>query len=536
LKESTTIRTAARGSRWVGTALAWGAVLLSLHAAATLYRFGSVPNIPVFGDEIVFIDPAIALSRGQGLIAPSFTDSVAGLDKLYAHFPPIYIFLQAAVFRVLGVSGYSLRLLTAVFSITAVIVFLMIVYRLCGYGVIKERTGFFVSCLYALNAPVVIFHRISRMESLIEFLSLLSLYCALRLALGPKDKNSKQAAPERKPQIGLLLGASMFAGLALASHPEAINAILPAIFIVIFSERVKVAHKLGFAALLTILPPVIWIATYRSHWWQAVTQMLFITKEKAPNPSILRFGLNLLKGAGSSEHDLMVFSFFGLTLLVLVCVAAQIVRAAVAHSMADEKLRPIEKALAVAVPITLLSLMFFLPPGIARYQVIYPIYLLLIPLLPPPYTKQAWRPYVTAAVTVLIVGQIVAGILYLAQNRTSPEGSPERYDFVLNCIPATEKIAASPQLWFALQAKDRPFTVLYPGLGGLETWKKTSTNPLDRFDVVLLTDYSKDDLDLYVPLATVGKVEQDAPVGQRVLRVYSRARTFANCGDNRLKH
>src|SRR6185437_8518 len=136
-------------------------------------------------------------------------------------------FLQAAVFRALGVSGYSLRLLTAVFSITAVLVFLMIVYRLCGYGVIKESTGFFLSCLYALNAPVIIFHRISRMESLVELLSLLSLYCALRLALGSNSQSGEPPTPERKSHIGLLLGASLFSGLALATHPEAINAILP---------------------------------------------------------------------------------------------------------------------------------------------------------------------------------------------------------------------------------------------------------------------------------------------------------------------
>jgi 4-amino-4-deoxy-L-arabinose transferase-like glycosyltransferase len=541
LKQRTTIRTAPRGRRRLGTCIAWGAVLLSLNAAATLYRFGAIPTVPVFGDEIVINDPAIALSRGQGLIAPSFTDSVAGIDKLYAHFPPVYIFLQAAVFRVLGVSGYSLRLLTAVFSITAVLVFLLIVYRLCGYGVIKETTGFFVSCLYALSAPVIIFHRISRMESLVELLSLLSLYCALRLALVPKGESGKHAPPERKSEIGLLLGASLFAGLALATHPEAINAILPTIFLVAFAERVKVAKKIGFCALLAVVPPAIWIATYRSHWWQALTQMGFIRREKSPDPSIVRFGLDLLKKAGSNRHELMVFSFFCLTLLVLAGVVAQIVRAIVAHngrpSTSDEKLPVIEKALGVAVPITLLILIFFLPSGIARYQVIYPIYLLLAAVLSVPYGNQvAWRPYVTATAAVLIVGQIGACILYVVQNRTSSEGPQERYDFVLNCIPATEKVAASPQLWFAFETRDRPFTVLYPGLGGLETWRKTSANPFDRFDVVLLSDYSKDDLDLYVPLATSGKVEQDVPIGKRVLRVYSRAGTFAKCGDDRLKH
>lgn len=45
----------------------WGMGLVLLHAFAILYRFGSLPIAPVYGDEIIINDPAIALSRGQGL-------------------------------------------------------------------------------------------------------------------------------------------------------------------------------------------------------------------------------------------------------------------------------------------------------------------------------------------------------------------------------------------------------------------------------------------------------------------------------------
>jgi 4-amino-4-deoxy-L-arabinose transferase-like glycosyltransferase len=513
-----------------------------------LYRFGSIPNIPVFGDEIVINDPAIALSRGQGLIAPSFTDSSSGIDKLYAHFPPVYIYLQAAVFRVLGVSGHSLRLLTTIFSIAAVVAFLLIVYRLCSYGIMKERTGFFVSCLYALSAPVIILHRISRMESLVELLSLVSLYCALKLIFGRMDRlfgrmdrPGERTVPERKTQIWLLLVAAISAGLALASHPEAINAILPAVLIILFAEHVRTSDKFAFAALLVITPAAIWIATYGSQWWAALAQMAYIAKQKAPDPSMPQFGIDLLKKAGSSEHDLMVFLFFSLTLVVLVWALVQVGRAVIARkreaSLADRNLLAIEKALAVAVPVTFVILFFLLPASITRYEVIYPIYLLLIAILPVPYTNRpAVRPYVTAGVALLIVGQFLACILYLAQNRSSAEGPAERYDFVLNCIPDRDKIAASPQLWLALQTRDRPFSLLYPGLDGLENWKRASSDPLGRFDVILLTDYVKDDLTRYAPLSGIGKEQRDIPIGRRVLRVYSRPGIFADCKDSRLAH
>ena len=504
-----------------------------------LYRLGSIPNIPVFGDEIVINDPAIALSRGQGLIAPSFTDSVSGLDKLYAHFPPVYIYLQAAVFRVLGVSGLSLRLLTTVFSVASVVVFLLIAYKLLRDGVVKRRTAFFVGCLYALSAPVIILHRISRMESLIELLSLISLYCALKLTFGSSDDADEQATTKQTRQISPLLVAAIASGAALAAHPEAINAILPPALIILFAVQLRAGLKLAFAALLCITPAAIWIATYGSRWWVALVQMAYIAEEKAPDPSMPQFGMDLLKKARSSQHDLMIFLFFSLTIIVLVWALIQVVRTGIASrkegDLVSDNLRSIHKALAISVPLTFLLLIFFLPASITRYEVIYPIYLLLIAVLPAPYRNSGvLRPYVTAAVALVIVGQFVACIVYLTQNRISQEGPAGRYDFVLDCIPASARVAASPQLWLAFQARDRPFSLLYPELDGLERWKKSSPDPLGRFDVVLLTDYVKDDLERYAPLSAPGKVRRDLPIGRRVLRVYSRPGTFAGCRDDRL--
>jgi hypothetical protein len=75
-----------------------------------LYRYGELPSAPVIGDEVTINDPAIALSRGQGLRAPSFGGSAFGFDLLYAHFPPVYIWTESLVFRGFGVSVFLLRL------------------------------------------------------------------------------------------------------------------------------------------------------------------------------------------------------------------------------------------------------------------------------------------------------------------------------------------------------------------------------------------------------------------------------------------
>src|SRR5215472_16643558 len=58
-----------RERRWIETPrnfLYFCSLLLLLHSASMLYRYGELPSAPVIGDEITINDPAIALSRGQG--------------------------------------------------------------------------------------------------------------------------------------------------------------------------------------------------------------------------------------------------------------------------------------------------------------------------------------------------------------------------------------------------------------------------------------------------------------------------------------
>ena len=505
-----------------------------------LYRLGSIPNIPVFGDEIVINDPAIALSRGQGLIAPSFADSVAGIDKLYAHFPPVYIFLQAAVFRLFGISGHSLRILTTVFSIASVAVFVFIAWRLARYRLINRRTAVFIGCLYALSAPVIILHRISRMESLIELLSLISLFAALELAFPSGLQPTEPTMLTRRHQMLMLVMAALASGIALGAHPEALTAVLPPALIILFARGVPRFGKWTFTILALATPASIWIATYRRFWLVALRQMAFIAKNKAPDPSMPQFGLNLLRKAASSQHDLMVFFFFSLTVVVLAWALLQVIpaarRARIEHSSTDPNFRAVENALALAVPLTFVILLFLLPASITRYEVFYPIYLLVIAVLRAPYTNRGrMRPYVSAVVALLILGQFLACIGYLAENRTSVEGPAERYDFLLACIPESAEVAASPQLWLAFERHHRNFVLLYPGLDGLGNWEKQSADPLHRFDVILLTDFIKDDFDRYAPLSAPGRTEQNVRIGPRFLHVYTRPGVMAGCTDNRLR-
>jgi hypothetical protein len=292
-------------------------------------------------------------------------------------------------------------------------------------------------------------------------------------------------------------------------------------------------QKLISLGLIALVPFGLWLLTYGRKWRIAAHQMFAIAKDKAPDPSIFRYGLSASRNVGSNQHNLMVLFF----LVVCVCVMAVVLfnsiyllwAARVPGERPQHETR-ICAALAVAVPITFAILMFILPATITRYEVIYPIYLAFIAVCPPVQpTSGPFRMWLGTAAGGLIVAEVIACVLYFAQYARPAERWIGRYDFVLNCLPETERVAASPQLWLAFVKRDRPFTVLYVQVDGLDTWKRESPDPLSRFDTILLTDYIDEDLRMYAPLSKPGRVERDIPIATRPLLVYSRGAWLNSC-------
>ena len=80
--------------------------LLALRILACCYAWDRLPLLPTY-DEAIINDPAVAMSRDFGLVA--FSYSGIPIADRYAHFPPLFMFLQAATFRVFGFSALTLR-------------------------------------------------------------------------------------------------------------------------------------------------------------------------------------------------------------------------------------------------------------------------------------------------------------------------------------------------------------------------------------------------------------------------------------------
>lgn len=511
--------------------LGWGAVLLALHTFAMLFRYGCLPIAPVYGDEIVINDPAIALSRGRGLIAPSFTDSIYGLDKLYAHFPPVFLYLQSLSFSRFGVSVYSLRLLTTIMSILASAVFILMLDRMCRWRAIGRRTGILLCSLYTLSASTIVLHRMARMESLIEFLSLISLFCVLTVVFRPAERNDGWPAitSTTRTSVALLVLASTLQGICLATHPEALTALLPISLLLLIATTVKFRIKAALLANTLVIPIAIWVATYGSRSMAALHQMNSIAEENHLGPSILRYGWNLIAYLPSGPNDKMRFALFCFSVLAMLMALLRAV-ASLEFYVKNPVTSPLSRgklwthmAYAVAIPITVILLLWFLPASITRYEVMYPIYLVGIAISSPdgaprPHLYSTMR--VVAALLVLL--QVGASVQYLQKNLLTSDCTPSRYDSILRLIPSAARVAISPQLWLAFQAQNRPITLLYREFDGMDKWKTENSAPLHQFDVIVLEDSLIEDSESYAQYARQGRKETDFHVGSHIVRLFSR--------------
>jgi hypothetical protein len=501
-------------------------VLLLLHTACMLYRYGELPSAPVIGDEVTINDPAIALSRGQGLRAPSFGGSPFGMDRFYAHFPPLYIWTESLVFRAFGVSVYSLRLTTTVMGILACATFLFIAWCLCRWKLADPVTMSFAACLYTLNASVIALHRIARMDTMVEFFALASLLFVLASIFARFDSetlNSGDRHNATRKRGFLLFAGAISAGLCIVTHPEGLTAILPVLLLILFAAPVRMGWKAALFAIVALIPVTIWRFTYGSRWEQAIGQMRAILRDITPLPGIVRYAHDFFRKSQPYIGQGMRAALFLLCLLVLGLILERWVllwrseRGKPRLNEADRDRFLLTSAFALAALLSLILLIWFIGASITRYEVMYPVYLLgLVMALRGVSLNKTGRRVSAGLLTALVVAQLGAIAVYFGE-----EGEPPaRFDSIVAMIPSNSRIAVTPKMWLAFVQSGRPVTLLYLGYDGRKQWSMESSNPLEKFDVIVIDDSFIDERREYSPLARVGRIERDFRVGSNVVHVY----------------
>ena len=500
-----------------------------------LDRYGHLPVAPVLGDEVIINEPAVALSRGQGLIAPAFRDSAFGLDKLYAHFPPVYVFAESLAFRAFGVSVYSLRLVTTVMGIASAALFLLLMWCLCRWGLADWGTASIAACLYILNAAILVLHRIARVESTVECLALSSLLCVLTGIYSGRGNRSSDGKlqswtkRDKSRRLIFLLSGAVLAGMSMVTHPEALTVVLPIVLLLLLAAPVSWRNKAFLLAALGFTPVAIWLGTYGARWKQAIAEMNAIHRYTAPPAGILNFARNFSLETHRNIGQGMRATLFLLCLLVLGSILVRWIvlkrtmgmQPRNAGEIASKQLL-LTGIFAASAILSLIPLIWFIAASITRYQVIFPTYLAgLVIALRGISPKKAVVRWVGAMAGILILAQLGAMVIYL-QKDSDPRVNhlATRFDAIVDRIPPHSRIAVTPMLWLAFQHKGRPVTLLYDHFDGRKTWLATSSNPLDQFDAIVVDSSFVDEFAIYSPYAAQGRKKQTFLIGSDVVDLY----------------
>jgi hypothetical protein len=502
-----------------------------------LYRYGQIPIAPVIGDEVIINEPAVALSRGQGLISPGFRDSAFGLDKLYAHFPPVYIFAEALAFRAFGVSVYSLRLVTTVMGVASAGLFLLLLWCICRWNLADWGTASVAACLYTLNATMLVLHRLARMESMVEYLTLGSLLCVLTGIYSKTGIPSSDGKPQSSTnndngrRLLFLLAGAVLAGVSLVTHPEALMAVLPIVLLILLAAPVSWRNRAFLLMALGLTPVAIWFGTYGARWKQALIEMAAIHRYAAPPAGIVSFARDFSLETHRNINQGMRATLFLLCLLILGSILVRwVMLKRTEKALSQDAGETASKQLlltgifASSAILSFIPLAWFMAASVTRYEVIFPIYLAgLVISLRGISPKQPVVRWIGAMAGIFILTQLGAMAIYLQKDDDPRVNySATRFDAIVDSIPPHSRVAVTLMLWLAFQHKGRPATLLYDRFDGREKWLATSSNPLEQFDAIVVDSSFVDEFAIYSPYAAQDRKKQTFLIGNEVVNLYQR--------------
>ncbi len=488
--------------------LALSIALILLHVVLMLFRYGQLPSAPVVSDEVVINDPSISLAHGHGYVAESFGDSKYGLDRVYAHFPPVYPYTEALAFRLFGISVYTLRLTTTVMSVASTIVLAMLLYRLCVFGLMSWDVALLVQALYCTNASFVATERTARMESMIGLLVLLSLFAIVHAITVPAER-----------RLLPLLLAGLFGALTVAVHPEALTAVLLLAALMLFVVPTTLTVRITSAALFVLIPLAVGVSIYRANFFAAIRQFLAIAHDsKAYNPTSYEWMMDALHTRDVSTMSRNVFLMSIMLLLAVPAVTFLWKRRSIVRDSVQYRMCACLGVIGIA---EILLMIFALRMDGKRCEFLFGALLVGNALclwgsggLRRPQAAVGWA---------IVLLQCVAAAFYLypRHDRTA-DANPDRFLPIVRTLPPGLSVTATPGLWLDLKEANRPFTLILNGLDGEAAWGSQTANPLSRFDVVVLEDSYCVRRPWLKTEAQAGRKRYFYPVGSDGVEVYVR--------------
>jgi 4-amino-4-deoxy-L-arabinose transferase-like glycosyltransferase len=232
----------------------------------------------IWPDEVVFVDTAKTLLATGHLTTGLFGPLVPGLAVRANWYPPLYVYLLAGWISLFGPSIESVRLLTLLLAIVA----LGLMFFLCLRLFNKPWLAWLGTFLLSLDSMFGWSSRIARMEMFVFVLLFGYIICFLD-ALKTHSRRS-------------LLGAGIFSGLAVATHP--LGVLIPASAVItLLLKQYPLRQKIR--DILTILVPTcIAVGIWFLSMWDSFHLFL------------VQYGLQIARKAPLIPYPFQIFQSF----------------------------------------------------------------------------------------------------------------------------------------------------------------------------------------------------------------------------------
>lgn len=456
---------------------AW-TILFVIRAAALFTGIDRLPLVPAAPPEVIINDPAVALSRGFGLTGFSFEHSLNGLNITYANFPPLYIGLQALIFRTLGFSAMTLRSTGAIADLGACAIFLLALRELYKRKIL-DRFGLAIAGAVLLLEPVTVMHdRSGRMESLCVLFGSLTFLLCLRA-----DRN-----PAR--QIPLLCAAGVAAGLAMASHFEAL--VICAALALWTLPRLR-RLRFGWIALNALplfVVLTVWMIAYGLKSAEAFRHLRGLAVY-APKSS-LNAGEILTALAGRDARGVLQWAGPALFLVLLAVLLGgwRLLSSAIRPAeAAGERSGEWRSALLrlTAIVFVQCALIQTIVPGFGSTRIVLAVPFAAVCLgTALSYLGPAQRRVTMVGIALLTLSQLTIITFYLGELRHSwSERGAQRFDNLVEAIPANARVVGAPELWYAFLSHNRRMALIYRADNEEKYWSD-EPRAFDPYDVVIL--------------------------------------------------
>ncbi len=223
-------------------------------------------KMPFLGGSSLFLDEAVAIYDTQGSVLETIDFSANDPT------PPLYYLTVGLWCKVFGISEFSARFPSMLFSsATAALLFLL------GFRHFNVRAGFFAALLFTVSGVAMVFAHEARAYALASMLMVISYLLFLDIYRADK------------PKWQMFLGIALVNALLLYTHYLTSMGIAAQAMMSLWLLRGKIGHLFRYAGsqLLVLALWLPWVAYNRSLLSDSkVTSWL-----KAPDPSVLNYVL-----------------------------------------------------------------------------------------------------------------------------------------------------------------------------------------------------------------------------------------------------